>query len=338
MISLLISEPFKIGLTEADKPIISGEDVLIKVKYVGFCGSDLSSYMGRNPMVRYPVVPGHEIAGVISEKGPGVPDRFKPGDKVTVIPYTSCGKCASCLRGRANACQYNETLGVQRNGAMSEFVSIPWNKVIRGNGLSFEELALTEPLTVGFHAVSRGRVAQGDTVAILGCGIIGMGALISSVNRGAKVVAVDVDGEKLEFARSLGALESINTSKQDLVSSLKSLSGGKGPDIIIEAAGQRATYQASVEGVAFTGRVVCIGYAKEDISFATRLFVQKELDILGSRNASLEDFNEVMDILGKGKLQASSLISSKVSPGEAAKALEKWVKNPGRVFKILVGF
>lgn len=338
MKSIQIVNPGEVRLIETPKPSLSNNEVLIKVAYVGFCGSDLSSYLGRNPMVSYPVIPGHEVAGTIVDKGNDVPGYIQLGQRITLIPYTSCGECASCRRGRPNACQHNQTLGVQRDGAMSEYFSIPWEKVLPVDGLSMEELALAEPLTVGFHAISRGMVTENDTVAILGCGIIGIGAIISALNKKARVTAVDIDDSKLDLAVRLGASNSINAGKEDLAAKLQEIGGGIGPDVIIEAAGQPATYQAAIENVSFTGRVVCVGYAKEKIAFATKLFVQKELDILGSRNASQTDFKDVLDYLGKKKLPVDELISMKIRPEEASEAMKKWAENPGSIFKILVGF
>jgi len=338
MKSILITKPGEINLQEINYPDITKEEVLVKIKYVGFCGSDLSSYQGRNPMVNYPVIPGHEVAGTIENKGDCVPGHLSTGQEVTVVPYTSCGKCPSCRRGRSNACQFNQTLGVQRNGAMSEYIAVPWQKILVAKGLSMKELALTEPLTVGFHAASRGRVSADDTVAVLGCGIIGVGAIISSVESGAKVIAVDVDDTKLKLAEKLGAKFTINASKEDLVKKLKEYTDDDGPDVAIEAAGQASTYLAAIGSVAFTGRVVCIGYAKEDIAFATKLFVQKEIDIMGSRNAEPEDFSCVIEYLSKGKTPVDDLVSMIVKPEGSSEAMKAWAANPGAVFKILVDF
>ncbi len=338
MKSIQISCPGEMKIIDMALPSIGDEEILLKVKYVGFCGSDLSSFLGRNPMVNYPVIPGHEVAGVIEGKGDGVPDHIGIGEAVTLIPYTNCGECAACRRGRPNACQYNQTLGVQRDGAMSEYLAVHWKKILSSGKLSMKDLALTEPLTVGFHAVARGRVENSDAVAVLGCGIIGVGAIIRAVDLGARVIAVDVDDTKLEMAKKLGAVFTINSRKENLSDSLKNINGGSGPDVIIEAAGQPATYLAAVNAVAFTGRVVCIGYAKEEIAFATKLFVQKELDILGSRNACIDDFQSVLNYLGKGSLPVKNLISSIVPPDKALDSMKTWATNPGDVFKILVDF
>ena len=313
-------------------------EVQIRMEYVGFCGSDLNTYMGRNPMVRMPVIPGHEIGAVIEKTGPDVPDFLKPGMTVTVNPYTNCGKCASCRNGRVNACQYNETLGVQRNGAMREIMVLPWTKIIPAEGLTSRTCAIAEPMSVGFHAVSRAEVTDIDTVMVIGCGMVGLGAVVRSAMRGATVIAADIDDDKLALAKELGAAHVINTLSEDVHERLAEITAGLMPDVIIEAVGSPATYRMAVEEVAFTGRVICIGYAKSEISFQTKLFVQKELDIRGSRNALPADFRAVIHYLQQGTCPVDRLISMEVKPEEAENALKQWAETPGKVFRILVKF
>ena len=336
MKAVQITQPGQATVVELGKPRPEAHEVLLKVKYIGLCGSDLSSFLGKNPMVNYPVIPGHEIAAEIIEKGNLVPDELSIGQAVTVNPYTSCGTCSSCRAGRVNACKYNQTFGVQRNGALSEYICIPWQKIIRADALSDMELVLIEPLSVGFHAVNRGRVSSGEYTVVMGCGMIGAGAIIGALARGAQVIAVDLDDEKLELAKKLGAPFSINSKNEDLSEMLSDITGGFGPDVIIEAAGNPATYLAAIEESAFCGRVVCIGYAKADIALATRLFVQKELDILGSRNALEEDFRSVIAFLEKKRLQTDSLISAVVDLNETGNALKMWSEATGKIMKILV--
>ena len=171
---------------------------------------------------------------------------------------------------------------------------------------------------------------------VLGCGMIGAGAIAAAARRGARVIAVDIDAHKLELAVRLGAGHAINSRERDLHSELEEFTGGDGPDVVIEAAGSPDTYRAAIEEVAFTGRVVCIGYAAEEVSFATRFFVQKELDIRGSRNATAEDFSRVISYLGKGTFPLDKMITRVVSPDEVSAAVQDWAENPGRVMKILV--
>lgn len=311
-------------------------EVLLKVNLVGFCGTDLTTFRGGNAMVRYPRILGHEVAATVVENGGDLP----PGTPVTLSPYTACGTCASCRRNRPNACLSNETMGVQRDGAMTEYVSIPRAKLYPAR-LTLKELCLVEPLTVGAHAAARGRVAPEDTVAIFGCGGIGLGAIAAAAFRGANTIAIDMDDAKLEIARKAGARHLINTarlsnSENALHTRFAELTEGRGPDVIIEAIGLPQTFRSAVEEVAFTGRVVYIGYAKEPVSYETRLFVQKELDILGSRNALDADFHAVIAMLEAGNFPVEDAVSAIVPLAEAAPTLAAWSASPGKFTKIMV--
>ena len=339
MKALNITAERQMKVVELPEPEVGAGEVLIRLEYVGFCGSDLNTYLGRNPMVKLPVVPGHEIGAVIEAVGPDVPDHLVPGMTVTVNPYTNCGKCSSCRNGRVNACRYNETLGVQRNGAMRERMVLPWAKIIPAEGLSSRTCALAEPMSVGFHAAARAEVTDIDTVMVIGCGMVGLGAVVRSALRGATVIAADIDDEKLALARELGASYTVNTMKEDVHERLevKHLSIGGG-HVIIEAVGSPATYQMADNEAAFTGRVVCIGYAKSEVTFQTKHFVQKELDIRGSRNAQPSDFRAVIQYLQRGTCPVDRLISMETAPEDAEAAMQNWAENPGRVFRILVKF
>lgn len=322
-----------------EKPVLAPGEILVKIEYVGFCGSDLNTYLGRNPMVKLPVVPGHEVGAVVEEIGEGVPEGlFAKGMSVTLNPYTNCGKCTSCRNGRVNACEHNETLGVQRNGVMCEYAVMPWQKVIPAPSMSSRDCALIEPMSVGFHAVSRGQVVDNERVMVIGCGMIGMGAIVRASLRGATVIAVDLDDEKLELARKVGATYVINSKTENVHERMLQLTDGLGADVVIEAVGSPATYVMAVDEVGFTGRVVCIGYAKSPVEFQTKLFVQKELDIRGSRNALPADFRAVINYLQTGVCPIDKLISRIAEPEEAASAMAGWAAAPGKVFRILVKF
>lgn len=298
---------------------------------VGLCGSDLNSFRGLNPLVSFPRIPGHEVCATVVE-GSGA---LAAGTDVALSPYSSCGKCASCRRGRPNACQFNQTLGVQRDGALAEFISMPPEKLYPAK-LTSKELCLVEPLTVGFHAVARGRVTADDAVAIFGCGGVGLGAIAASCSRGARTICIDVDDDKLELAKRAGASHIINSQREPVHGHLLEFTEGRGPDVVIEAVGSPATFRAAVEEVAFTGRVVYIGYAKEPVSYETRLFVQKELDIIGSRNALPEDFRTVIKLLEARKFPVNEAVSLIAPLDDAAAVLRSWAENPSRFKKIMI--
>ena len=338
MKAIQIEKERQMAVVDIPAQEMKSNEVLLRLEYVGFCGSDLSTYLGKNPMVRMPVIPGHEVGAVIEKVGADVPEGLKPGMTVTVNPYTNCGKCASCRNNRVNACQHNETLGVQRNGAMREFIALPWEKVIPAGELDPRTCALIEPMSVGFHAVNRAQVTDIDTVVVIGCGMVGMGAIVRSALRGATVIAADIDDEKLALAKEMGATYAVNTMTEDVHARLQEITSGFGPDVIIEAVGSPVTYNMAVNEVAFTGRVICIGYAKTEVSFQTKFFVQKELDIRGSRNAQPSDFRAVIHYLERGTCPVDRLISREVTPEEAPEAMQQWAENPGKVFRILVRF
>src|SRR5574344_2399770 len=338
MKAVQIVEPLLMEVTDIEKPAVSDGQVLVKIEYVGFCGSDLNTFLGRNPMVKLPVIPGHEVGAVIEEIGKNVPVNFEKGMNVTLNPYTNCGKCASCRNGRVNACQNNETLGVQRNGVMSEYAVLPWNKIIPAEGLSSRVCALIEPMSVGFHAVSRAQVIDNEYVMVIGCGMVGMGAIIRASQRGASVIAVDLDDEKLQLAKKIGAAYSINSKTENVHEQLQEITEGMGVDVVIEAVGSPVTYVMAINEVSFTGRVVYIGYSKTDVSFQTKLFVQKELDIHGARNALPADFRAVIKYLREGICPVDELITKEVSPEAGFEAMKEWAANPGKVFRILVNF
>ena len=338
MKAIVISREGQAEVIEKNKPEIGDGEVLIKIKYVGFCGSDLNTFLGKNPMVQLPVIPGHEIGAIVDAVGENVSNHIKPGMTCTVNPYTNCGNCPSCRNGRFNACQYNETFGVQRDGAMSEYISVPWQKVIVDEKISSKDFALVEPMSVGFHAVSRAETTDTDAVLVIGCGMIGLGAIIRASLRGAKVIAMDIDDNKLFLAQRLGALHTINSKTEDVHLRLQEITNNAGPDVVVEAVGSDITYQTAVKEVAFTGRVVCIGYAKTNIEFETKLFVQKEIDVKDSRNAMPEDFRAVMEYLKRGTCPVEELITGVYKPEEAQFALEKWAQDPGKVFRMLIKF
>jgi 2-desacetyl-2-hydroxyethyl bacteriochlorophyllide A dehydrogenase len=336
MRAVVIDKPGGVGLGMLAEPSLADGDVLIRVRTVGFCGSDLNTFRGLNPLVSYPRVPGHEIAGTVEAIGAGVPMPLAVGVDVTVVPYTACGRCSACRHGRINTCRNNQTLGVQRDGALTERIVVPWQSVLRAEGLGRRELALVEPLAVGFHAVARGRISGGDVVAVIGTGAVGLGAVAGAARAGATVIAVDVDDRKLATARRAGASQVVNTQTTSLHDRLQELTSGEGPDVVIEAVGLPETFVASVNEVAVAGRVVYIGYAKAPVSFDTTQFVRKELDILGARNATADDFRAVIDLLRARHFPVSDAVTRVVGMGEAPEALRMWDSDPSAVTRIHV--
>ncbi len=333
MKALVIKGPGEAVLESIAEPRPANDQVLLKVRRVGLCGSDLNSFRGKNPLVSFPRIPGHEVAATVIEGGKEHP--LVSGQDVTLSPYTSCGRCAACLRHRRNACQYNQTLGVQRDGALTEYIVMPPEKLYPAK-LDLNALCLVEPLTVGSHAVARGRVTAEDQVAVFGCGGVGLGAIAAARFSNANTIAVDLNPEKLDLAKRAGARHTVNSGAESLHDRLLELTDGRGPDVVIEAIGLPQTFQAAVEEVAFAGRVVYIGYAKEPVAYETRLFVQKELDILGSRNALPEDFRKVIAMLEQGGFPVEDALGRIAPIEDAPRLLRDWSEHPEGFKKIMI--
>ncbi len=337
MLALQIVAPGDSRLLELPRPKPAAGEVVLAIRRVGFCGTDLSTFRGANALVSYPRIPGHEVSGVVVEMGADVA-AWSVGDSAVVFPYTECGACSSCRAGRPNCCRYNQTLGVQREGAMAEYVAIPAGKLVRAEGLSHGEQALVEPLTIGFHATARGAIKEGDIVAVLGAGAIGLGAVAAAARRKATVIAVDIDDAKLDLAKRCGASAGVHSRQESLHGRLQELTGGHGPDVVIEAVGRPETFVAAVEEVSFAGRVVYLGYSKAPVEYDTKQFVLKELDIRGSRNALRTDFAEVIAFLQEGRFPTADVITHCVSLDKAGAMLEAWDRAPEQFTKIQVEF
>jgi 2-desacetyl-2-hydroxyethyl bacteriochlorophyllide A dehydrogenase len=335
MQAVSLTAPKQIEITNIPAPQLGPEDVLIDVHYIGLCGTDLNAYRGLLSLITYPRIPGHEISGTIVEKGKNVPDSINIGDQVMVSPYTSCGICSACRVGRPNCCQYNQTLGVQRDGAMSPQFAVHYADVFTSKILSLQELALVEPLSVGYHAANRGQVSEVDTVLVIGSGAIGIGVMTAAARKGATVIVADIDDGKLAVARKFGAHYTINSAKQDVLAEIHKLTDNEGATVAIEAVGLPNTFRLAIESVCYAGRVVYVGYAKKEVSYDTTDFVRKELDIRGSRNA-LRVFPAVIKMLETRERPFTNLISKIYPLAQTAQAFNDWEANPGIFTKILI--
>lgn len=312
------------------------DEVLVAVQHVGLCGSDLNTFAGRNPLVALPRIPGHEIGGVIAARGDGVGADYPIGAKVIVIPYTTCGTCPACRQGRENACQFNRTLGVQQDGGLCDTIVVRTDRLIVNDTLPDTQLALVEPLSVGFHACARGRVAADETVLVLGGGMIGIGAILGALSRGAQVIVSEPSPDKAATLTALGAAHVVNPTQEDLVAAVDTLTNGRGVDVVIEAAGVAETFRQAIDLAPFGGRVVYIGYAKTEVSYDTKFFNLKELDILGSRNALPADFEAVIAYLTDHPEVTPLLVSKTFDWTDADQAFDHWVEHRDQIFKIVV--
>ena len=336
MRAFYIDGPRSTHFGDIAQPELKAGDVLLHVDRIRLCGSDLNTFRGLNPLVSYPRIPGHEIAATILAVGADVPNGFTKGQRVTLNPYKNCGTCYACKTGRINACRNNQTMGVQREGAMTEQIVVPWERVVTSTVSDPNHLALIEPMAVGFHAVRRGAVAKGETVAVFGCGAIGLGVIAGCVRVGATVIAVDIDDAKLEVAKAVGASHAFNSADADPVEGILELTDGNGVQVAIEAVGLAQTFLACVDVAAAVGRVVYIGYSKAPVTYDTKVILTKELDVRGSRGALQQDFLDVVEYVESGAYPADKTISKVFSFDEAGEALAQWEKDPRSVTKFIV--
>jgi threonine dehydrogenase-like Zn-dependent dehydrogenase len=334
---LRVVKPGRARIEEAPEPTMGRGEAILLPRVLGLCGTDLAIFLGTNPLVTYPRVIGHEVAAqVIAVDDPS--GRIKPGDRVAVLPVFPCGHCAACRRGRTNCCVQSETPGVHREGCAAERFAMPVEKLYPAPPqMSWEELALVEPMTIGYHAVRRARVQEGDAVLIIGAGPVGLGALQAARLRGARVAACDIKDLSVGLARRLGAELAVNNARTDLGKAVREWTSGDGPVVVIEAAGAPEMMEASVEWVAQAGRVVIIGYAKEKVQYAPDVFVKKELDFLGSRN-SLNVFDEVLQHVAAGRIRVQELVTHRFEFLQGVEALRFWERHTQEVCKILLTF
>lgn len=334
MRALAIDAPGSAHVVERPRPTPGAGEALVRVRRAGLCGTDLSTFLGKNPLVSYPRVIGHEIAGTLEVLGDAV-SGWRAGASVTLSPYKNCGACAACRHNRPNACRNNQTLGVQREGALAEFAVVPADRLFTSASLSLDHLALVEPFCIGMHAVRRARVAADDAVLVMGCGGVGAGAVAAAAGRGARVIAMDVDPHKLAQAMALGAADTVVSSDADAAEHIRAITGGEGPDVVIEAVGKPATYRLALDLVAACGRIVYIGWVKGDIALEARQIVAKEVDILGSRNAT-DEFAEVIALFESGRIDPLALVTNRVPLDEVPTMFARWAERPESVGKILV--
>ena len=336
MRAFYIDGPGKTRFGTAEAPAMGAGDVLLQVQRIGLCGSDLNTYRGRNPLVSYPRIPGHEIAAIVVDMGADVPDRFTKGQAVTLNPYKNCGQCPACAAGRINACRNNQTMGVQREGALTDLIAVPWQRIVTSTVSDLNHLALIEPMAVGFHAVSRASVTKGENVAVFGCGAIGLGVIAGCVRRGAEVIAIDINDDKLAIAREVGAAHVINSRAEDAVQRIMALTEERGVPVAIEAVGLAETFTACVDVVAPVGRVVYIGYASTPVTYETKLILTKELDVMGSRGALQQDFEDVVAYVESGAYPCDATITKVFPFAQADQALTLWENDPAQVTKLIV--
>ena len=338
MKAIQIIKPGELKLIDMDKPVITKKDnVLIKMKAAGICGSDMGIYRGTNAAATYPRVIGHEMVGVVEEVGEGVAS-LKPGDRVIVDQVVSCGHCYACRKGRGNVCGNLQVRGVHIDGGYREYIAVPEQDCyLLPDTLSDVEAVMIEPTTIAIQSCSRAGLCEEDVLLILGCGALGSTILKIARLSGAKIVVADIVQDKLEEALDNGADYVINISKEDLAERMRELTGGYGATVSIDAACTKDSLLTLMEVTGNAGRVITMGFSVAPTEVNQFVITSKELDVRGSRLQN-KKFQAAIDLIREGRLELSGTGSHTFPLEKAQEAFDFMNSKDTSIRKVVLTF
>ncbi|GGC84556.1 putative zinc-type alcohol dehydrogenase-like protein YjmD [Thalassobacillus devorans] len=336
MKAIQVKEPGTLNVVEMEEPAIEqSNQVKIRMKAMGICGSDMHILHGENPFASYPRVIGHEIAGEVVETGDAVAG-LSVGDKVVVEPMTSCGECYACRQGRPNVCENVQVYGVHREGGGREVMVMPEHLVHKlNNQLDWSEIALIEPFTIGAQSIYRGQVQEGDYVFIIGAGPIGLCCLKMAKQAGAKVAISDFNDQRLDFAKKWGTDHVINPQHSKVEEKVFNWTGGMGANVVIDAVGLPQTVEQAIEVTSVAARVVLLGFDTKMSEIAQVNITKKELTICGSR-LQTHRFPIVVDLFNTMEFDVKDMVSHQFELNEAEKAFELMDNASPDVRKVII--
>ena len=341
MKALVYTKPYTFEYSDFPDPTVGGDDVLIRVKACGICGSDVHGSTGKTGRRIPPLVMGHEAAGIVEDAGANVTD-YARGNRVCFDSTVYCNKCQPCRSGLFNRCQRRQVLGVstpdfKRHGAFAEYVAVPWWIVERiPESMSFAQAALLEPVSIGVHAAGRAPISAETTVAVIGAGTIGLFIMQGAALRGAlKVIACDVNEFRLDVARKLGAHELVNPDKANLRETILSKTDGRGADVTFEAVGYAKTFGHAVSITKTGGYVVAVGNLESAAQFDLQNLVARELTFTGSY-ASSGEFRDCVRLIASGKINVEPLISDVLPLSDGPRAFERLLEGRENLLKIVL--
>jgi len=314
-------------IEEAPTPSIEENGVLVRVRACGLCGSDLHAYQGLSDRRVPPLVLGHEFAGDVEETGPGV-KSLEIGDRVVVDPLVVCGECDRCIRGSQNVCRDKKFIGLSMQGALAEYVGVPADRCfLLPDEMSYEEGAMVEPTAVAVHATNRAAISLGDTVAIVGTGVIGLLTLQTVRLRGiSRVLGIDLSNERLGLARRFGADEVINPVKVDAVERVMELTNRTGADCVLEAVGIQQTVRQAMKMVSDQGRVIVIGLLQKSMELEALEITVRELSLMGTYGYTDRDFKTAIGLISEGRIDVRPLITTVLPLNSVKEGFESLVK------------
>lgn len=332
MKGLLLRKAGDVGIVEVPGPEAGGK-VIVKVKTVGVCGSDIGAYKGINPLVSYPRILGHEIAGEVVSAPDG--SGFCEGDRVVTEPYMYCGSCPTCRLGRTNCCENLKVMGVHADGGMVEYYAHDARLLHKvPDNIPWEELPAIEPLTIALHGLNRAGLSAGEAVVVCGAGTIGLLAAQAAASLGARPILLDPVDARLALAKSIGVDDVINPATQDAVKAIAGLTAGRMAPVVVEASGATPAIRATLDYVAFAGRIALIGWPKQEVPLPTAVITRKELDVRGSRNSARE-FPAAIEMVASGAVKLGPIITHVIAFAELPEYIGRIAERPGDYLKVI---
>ncbi|CAI6019445.1 L-galactonate-5-dehydrogenase [Paenibacillus sp. JJ-100] len=335
MRAIVCEEMDRLVLKELPQPERAEEEALVAIRRIGICGTDLHAYKGNQPFFTYPRVLGHELAGIIEEIGPNEAG-LKSGDQVSIIPYLHCGHCVACRSGKTNCCASMQVMGVHVDGGMRERITVPVSHLLKAEGLTLDETAMVEPLSIGAHAVRRAALQPGERVVVIGAGPIGLGVMAFAKQAGAYVIAVDRNLDRLELSRSWAGVDEIVQADDTAIQRVSEITGGDYATAVFDATGNVHSMNGAISYVAHGGQLIFVGLVKADITFHDPEFHKREMSILGSRNATRQDFEQVLTTLRDKRLTMDGYITHRTPFDELPNAIDIWLLPESQVVKAIV--
>lgn len=327
--------PGELEYGTADVPALKPGYALLKIKRIGICGTDLHAFEGTQPFFSYPRILGHELAAELLDAGDA--DGFEKGEAVTFIPYFNCGHCIACRSAKPNCCVNIQVCGVHTDGGMAEYLQVRSHLLVHGEGLSFDELALVEPLAIGAHGVRRAGVQPGEFVLVIGAGPIGLGIMEFARIAGGVVIAADVNEQRLAFCRdNLKIAHTIDVKGEDILERLKEITNGDMPTVVIDATGNQNAINGAFQYMAHGARYVLVGLQRGDIVVSHPEFHKREATLMSSRNATRQDFEHVILSMKNGLVNPQTYITHRVTFDEVKDQFESWLNPANGVIKAMV--
>ncbi len=334
MKSIVCEHPELLSLQTKPQTTNIDGSALLKVKRVGICGTDLHAFKGNQPFFSYPRILGHELATEVIQVGENS-KGIRAGDKVVIVPYINCEECIACKVGKSNCCQNIKVFGVHVDGGMQEVISFPTRLLIPANDLSFEEIAIVEPLAIGAHALRRAQTKNGDTIVVMGCGPIGIGIIQLAKYIGATVIVIDINDYRLNVAKEKFGADLIVNALQSPLDRIKDFTNHNLASAVFDATGSKQAIEGGIIYMRHGGTFVLVGLSKGELIFQHPQIHAKETTLMCSRNATLEDFEFVMKVLREGKFNTQSYITKIVSFESILTEFNAWTNPESKEIKVL---